>query len=60
MKAGIVGQDEAAIGRRGRGDFISVASNQHVTTEEPLERWFAVWSATRLYSGDQLEKLVGG
>jgi hypothetical protein len=46
---------------QGRGKQISIAANQHATTEELLEMVFSVWSVLRLYSEAQREKLgVGG
>jgi hypothetical protein len=52
------GTKEAAIARQQRGKHISATTNQHETVEELFESVFSVWSAPRLYSEDQWEKLV--
>jgi truncated hemoglobin YjbI len=54
----MVGQVEAAIARHRRCEHVFAVKNQHTKTEEILEAVFSVWSAPRLYSKDQREKLV--
>jgi hypothetical protein len=57
MKAEIAEQ-EVAIAGQWHGKYNSTSTNQHATTEEPLETVFSVWSTLRLYSEDQQEKLA--
>jgi hypothetical protein len=53
-----VKQKEASIARLRRCEHFSVATNQHAEIEQVLDAVFYMWSALRLYRGDQREKLV--
>jgi hypothetical protein len=58
LKAGTVKQEEAAIATQWHGKHVSTAMNLQATIKELLEVVFSVWSALRLYSEDQQQKLV--
>lgn len=56
LKAGIMERVEALIARRRHGKHVSALTDTDETTEGAV---FHVWSAPRLYSEGQREKLVG-
>lgn len=58
MKVQIVEQEEMVIVRQWLGEHVSAATHQHATVNEMLEAAFSLWSALRLHSEDQREKII--